>query len=139
VKASPYRAFEMFADLWRWWPPEYTWSGELLEEIVIEPHLGGFCFERGPEGFRVDWGRIAEWDPPRRLVMAWQIRPNRAPEPDLRKASEVEVRFVPEGHGTRIELEHREFDRHGEGADDYASAMRTGWEAALARFAAALH
>jgi hypothetical protein len=58
VDAPPERAFEVFTEgLGSWWPREYTWSREVLEEIVIEPREGGLCYERGPHGFRCDWGR----------------------------------------------------------------------------------
>jgi uncharacterized protein YndB with AHSA1/START domain len=87
------QAFAAFADLARWWPREYTWAGDTLEDIGIDPRQGGFCFERGPHGFTCHWGRVLTWDPPTRLVLTWQIAPDRAPEPNPAKASEVEVRF----------------------------------------------
>ena len=75
------QAFAAFADLARWWPREYTWAGDTLEDIGIGPREGGFCFERGPHGFTCHWGRVLVWDPPARLVLAWQIAPDRAPSP----------------------------------------------------------
>src|SRR5690606_23581431 len=58
VPVDPGRAFDLFTDgLDSWWPREYTWAGETLEVIGIEPGVGGHCFERGPHGFRCDWGR----------------------------------------------------------------------------------
>jgi uncharacterized protein YndB with AHSA1/START domain len=91
------RAFSAFADLARWWPREYTWAADTLEDLGIEPREGGHCFERGPDGFTCHWGRVLTWDPPARLVFAWQIAPDRVPEPNPAKASEVEVRFHPAG------------------------------------------
>ena len=96
------RAFSAFADLARWWPREYTWAADTLEDIGIEPREGGHCFERDPDGFTCHWGRVLTWDPPARLVLVWQIAPDRVPEPNPAKASEVEVRFHPAGtSGTR--------------------------------------
>ena len=112
-----------------------------LEDIGIEPREGGHCFERGPDGFTCHWGRVLAWDPPARLVFAWQIAPDRVPEPNPAKASEVEVRFDPAGpSGTRVELEHRAFARHGESGDTYRQAMASpeGWPLLLDRYAATL-
>lgn len=135
------RAFELFTrEMSIWWPREYTWAGEVLETIGIEPREGGRCFERGPHGFECDWGRVLVWEPPRRLVFSWQISPERAPEPDPAKAGAVEVRFVAEGPSvTRIELEHRGFARHGDEGRRYRQAMASelGWPRILGRYAAA--
>jgi len=134
------RAFSVFVDAFpTWWPREYTWSQELLETIGIETRVGGRCYERGPHGFQADWGRILAWEPPRRIVLSWQVDPQRAPQPDPAKASEVEVRFIPEGpSSTRVALEHRHFDRHGPGSAAYRAAMASprGWPLILGRYAA---
>jgi|Tabmets5t2r1_1033131.scaffolds.fasta_scaffold22216_2 uncharacterized protein YndB with AHSA1/START domain len=140
VNLEPDQAFDLFARrLAAWWPPEYSWSQDVLEEIGIEPHEGGMCFERGPHGFRCDWGRVLAWEPPRRLLIAWQISPRREPEPNPAKASEVEVLFDADGEGgTTVAVEHRAFDRHGDGAE-YAQMLGSpqGWPYILERFAAA--
>lgn len=136
------RAFAVFTDGFAtWWPRAYTWASEVLETITIEPRVGGRCFERGPHGYQCDWGRVLVWEPPRRLVFTWQISPERVPEPDPAKASEVEVRFVAEGpQVTCVELVHRGFSRHGEGGEGYRAGMATpeGWSYILDRYAAAL-
>jgi uncharacterized protein YndB with AHSA1/START domain len=141
VEVSPERAFEVFVDrLASWWPREYTWSQGVLEDIAIEPHEGGMCFERGPHGFRCDWGRVLTWDPPHRLVIAWQISPRREPVPDPAKASEVDVRFdADEGGATRVRLHHRHFERHGDDGARYAQMLGApeGWPFLLDRFTAA--
>ena len=136
VELPPERAFELFtAGFGRWWPPEYTWSGPALAEIGIEPREGGHCYEIGPAGFRCDWGTVTVWTPPRRLVFLWQIGPSRDPVPDPARASEVEVRFAD----GRVELEHRGFERHDDGAEQYRDGMGSpqGWPWLLERFAAA--
>jgi uncharacterized protein YndB with AHSA1/START domain len=133
------RAFAAFVDLARWWPPEYTWAADTLEDIGIDPRAeGGHCYERGPHGFTCHWGRVLEWDPPGRLVFSWQIAPDRVPEPNPARASEVEVRFAPTGpSGTRVDLEHRAFARHGEAGDGYRQALASpmGWPYMLDRYA----
>lgn len=142
VPASAAAAFERFArGLQVWWPREYTWSGEVLERIEIVPEEGGACYEVGPFGFRCDWGRVLAWEPPGRLVLAWHIAPDRTPEPDPERASEVELCFVEEGEDrTRVELTHRKFHRHGDGGEGYREAMESpgGWEYILNRYAASL-
>lgn len=133
------RAFDAFADLGSWWPAEFSWSGDALVSLALDPRPGGLATEIGPHGFRVDWGRVLDWRPPERLVLAWQIGPTRVPEPDPARAGEVEVRFLPAGpEATRVTVEHRGFERHGDGAEEYAAGMTGGWEQLLERYAASL-
>ncbi len=140
VPVSPDRAFAAFVDdLATWWPREYTWASDTLESIAIEE--GGRCFEEGPHGFTWDWGRVTAVERPFRLVVLWQINPDRTPQPDPAKASEVEVHFEPgEPSCTRVALEHREFDRHGEASEAYREGMSSpqGWAYCLERYAASL-
>lgn len=132
VAVSGEQAFEAFTrELKSWWPAHLTWSGsaDVLADIGMEPGAGGFCYEIGPHGFRCDWGRVLTWDPPRRLVLTWQIGPQREPVLDPDRASEVEVRF----RDGSVELEHRGFDRHGPSGEDYREAMASpeGWQLIL--------
>ncbi|HET8655108.1 MAG TPA: SRPBCC family protein [Longimicrobiaceae bacterium] len=138
VPVAPDEAFRVFTqDFSRWWPAEYTWSGPVLQWIGLEPHPGGACFERGPHGFRCDFGRVLQWHPSERLVLSWQISPSRTPEPDPERASEIEMCFLAEEtQGTRVEFEHRGFSRHGSGAEAYRAAMASaqGWDYILERY-----
>ncbi len=137
IRADPTAAFARFAErLGSWWPREYTWSGDVLVDIGIEPHEGGLCFERGPHGFRCDWGRVLTWSPGERLTIAWQISPRREPEPNPVRASTVDIVFSAKDGGCRVMLEHRDFSRHGEGAEAYCAAMGSpqGWPYILSRF-----
>lgn len=142
VNAPKERAFYVFTDgLADWWPSEYTWSQNMVEAMTIEPRKGGRCTERGPHGFECDWGRVTVWNPPHQLAVFWQISPDRVPEPDPARSSDIEVRFITEGASqTRIEFEHRGFGRHGEGAAGYREAMGSeyGWPYILDRFVAAV-
>ncbi|MGH3994468.1 MAG: SRPBCC family protein [Pseudonocardiaceae bacterium] len=141
VEASPERAFEVFTEgLGEWWPKEFSWSQDVLEEIGIEPRAGGFASERGPHGFTIHWGRVLASEPPERLVFTWQIAGDRSPQPDPGKASEVEVVFGATGDGsTSVELEHRGWERHGDGAQQYRDGFEQSgaWPYAPERFAAA--
>jgi len=140
VQAIAADAFDVFtAGFARWWPREFTWSQDSLVDIGIDGEQGGACFEIGPHGFRCDWGRVLKWDPPKRVVLSWQISPDRLPEPDPSKASEVEVRFDSDGSSpSRVVVEHRGFERHGGGAGAYRAGMERGWEYLLARYARAV-
>lgn len=131
-------AFTMFVDeLTLWWPREYTWSGQVLDTIAIEPRPNGRCFERGPHGFECDWGRVVEVERGSSIAFLWQISPSRAPEPDPSKASLVRVRFADAGSdGTHVELTHDGFDNHGSDSTAYRDGMASakGWPWILARY-----
>lgn len=130
-------SYRLFTEgMHRWWPPQYTWSGEGLEWIGLEPEQDGRCYERGPLQFECDWGRITAWEPPHRLVLRWQIGPGRVPQPNPAKSSEVELRFTgTAGDGTRVTLTHRNFTRHGEKAARYRAGLASsqGWPFILDR------
>lgn len=139
VPLSPAVAFEKFRhDIARWWPREYTYSGESMEDLYMEGRKSGVLWERGPEGFRVDIGRVMRWMPPEKMILRWHISSSHRPEPNPERASEVEIRFLSDAdNGTRIEVEHRDFAKHGPTGAEYASRMgsETGWPFILRRFA----
>jgi uncharacterized protein YndB with AHSA1/START domain len=141
VPLSAPRTFGLFTDgVDSWWPRPYTWSGDALVAMVLEPEPNGRCLEVGPDGFQCHWGRVLECDAPSRLRFSWQIGPHREPVPDRSQASEVEVRFQPEGEGaTRVSLEHRGFERHGPLGEAYRDALASerGWPYLLREFVAA--
>jgi uncharacterized protein YndB with AHSA1/START domain/uncharacterized damage-inducible protein DinB len=124
VKANAEHAFNVFTEGFdTWWPRGHHIGKQPLVKAVIEPRAGGRCFGREADGTECDWGRVLTWEPPHRFVLAWQIDPRWQYEPDITKASEVEIRFTPEAGGmTRVDLEHRNFERHGEGG----GLIRTG-------------
>lgn len=142
VDAPPGDAFAGFTDgMTTWWPRAYTWSGELLERIGIEGRAGGFCYEIGANGMRLDWGRVSSWDPPRRLSFSWEIGPGRVPQPNPARASMVEVTFEPaSGERTSVTVVHRGWERHGDAATEYRRqfAEAGAWRAILESFAAAV-
>jgi uncharacterized protein YndB with AHSA1/START domain len=124
VKATVERAFQVFtAGFDTWWPRSHHIGKSPMKKAVIEGFVGGRCYSEQVDGPDCPWGQILVWDPPHRFVLAWQINPQWAYEPDLSKCSEVEVRFTPQSGGsTYVELEHRNFNRHGEGG----AVIRTG-------------
>lgn len=136
VPMSQPAAFERFRhDFHVWWPGEFTWSGDVLEDIFFEGRKGGMIWERGPEGIRFDMARVLRWVPPEKVVLRWHVGPAHMPEPNPEKASEVEFRFVAMGGATRIELEHRHFARHGKAGREYRNAMTVQWPYILKRLA----
>ena len=130
-------AFETFTALNAWWPREYTWSGESLGFIGIEPRFGGNCYEIGPNNLRLEWGHLTAYEPYIRLQFTWNIGPDRVPVPNPQQASEVEVRFFPAGeYLTRLELAHRGLERHGEAAVASREGLASpqGWPYILQRY-----
>lgn len=116
VAASPDHAFDVFANgIGRWWPKSHHIGKAELDEPVIEPRAGGRWYEVGVDGSECEVGKVLEWAPPHRLLLAWQLTNDFTYDPDL--VTEVEVTFAPEGDGTRVKLEHRNLERLGETAD----------------------
>lgn len=141
VPAPPARTFYAFArEFGQWWPPAYTWSGERLRHITIEPFEGGRCVEIGPRRFIISWGRVTEWAPPAQLAFTWQISADRQPVPAPENASLVIVRFTVGEEGTKVALTHRAFERHGGDVKAYRDALASpdGWPYILAQFSAYL-
>ncbi|MBV8850613.1 MAG: SRPBCC family protein [Methylobacteriaceae bacterium] len=133
VKAPPARAFEFFArDIGRWWPKDKTIGASPPEEIVMEPRAGGRWFERAQDGTETAWGKVLAWEPPARLVLAWQIDASWKPDPNFQ--TEVEVVFRPEGTGTLVTLEHRNLERFGDSAEKIKTQISGGWPAILNRY-----
>lgn len=140
VKASPSRAFEVFTQgMSRWWPLTHTILKVEPKDHILEPRVGGRWYQQGVDGSECDTGKVLVWEPPLKLVLAWQITPQWQYDPDL--ITEVEVRFSDEGDGmTRVDLEHRNLDRVGENAEAIRAAVDApgGWSAILESFRSAL-
>lgn len=115
VRATAARAFKVFTDgIDTWWPKTHHIGTSPLTRGAIEPVVGGRCYTEHEDGSEVQWGKVLAWEPPDRFLFAWMVTTEWKPEPDLNKSSEVEVRFTQSPDGTTlIELEHRNFDRHG--------------------------
>jgi uncharacterized protein YndB with AHSA1/START domain len=131
VRASRERAFEVFTSGFDdWWPRSHHIGTAPMKRAVIEGFAGGRCYSEQTDGTECDWGTVLVWEPPARLVFAWQIRPGWQYEADLAKSSEVEVRFTAEPDGTtRVDLAHRHFERHGPGNLEMREAVdsQNGW------------
>ena len=141
VEAPVERAFRAFTERFdQIKPREHNMLGADIAESVFEPRVGGRVYDRGVDGTECQWGRVLAYEPPGRIVFSWDINPQWQIETDLAKTSEVQVRFVAEGDDrTRVELEHRHLDRHGDGWDGMREGVRgdQGWPLYLQRFAGA--
>lgn len=129
VDCAVEEAFRVFtADALSWWPVESHSIHETVSEIVFEPEVGGEVYEVSTSGEKGHWATVLEWEPPSRLVLAWNIlHAEQAP-------TEVEVRFLPDGAGTRVELEHRGWERLTESGEEKRSSYDSGWDFVLGRY-----
>jgi uncharacterized protein YndB with AHSA1/START domain len=131
VEAPIERAFTIFTEgIGTWWDPSHHILEAELAEMVFEPYVGGNIVDRGVDGSESRWARVLAYEPPTRVVFSWDVNLQWQIETDPEKTSEVEVRFTADGPDrTRVELEHRNIDRHGEGWEAMRDAVGSpnGW------------
>jgi uncharacterized protein YndB with AHSA1/START domain len=139
VEAPLDRAFRAFTEGFdRIKPREHNLLGVDIEETVLEPRAGGRIYDRGVDGSECDWATVLAFEPPDRLVFSWNIDGRWQIEPDPERRSEVEVRFLAETPDrTRVELDHRHLDRHGDGWEGVRESAGSpqGWPVYLQRYA----
>ena len=129
VDCAVEEAFRIFTvDALSWWPVESHSIHETVSAIVFEPEQGGEVYEVSTSGERSHWATVLEWEPPSRLVLAWNVGKAEA------SPTEVEVRFVPESGRTRVELEHRGWERLAENAEAKRSSYDSGWDFVLGTY-----
>lgn len=134
VERPPAHAFRVWTDgIDRWWPLDHTVTAEPGLRVVLEGRVGGRIFERTPDGQEFDWGEVTVWEPPHRLAYLWHLRRDRA------DATEVDIRFVASGpSATRVEIEHRGWERLGADGLSWRDRNRGGWETLLPHYVAAV-
>lgn len=127
VDAAPETAFETFTrQIGSWWPTaSHSIFEDRVQEVVFDERVGGRVYERNADGEEADWADVVEWEPHSRFVLRWRVNPERGP-------TEVEVRFTPEGDGTRVDLEHRGWDAIGDEAG--RAGYDTGWGFVLGHY-----
>jgi uncharacterized protein YndB with AHSA1/START domain len=141
VAAPQQRAFDVFTTgMTDWWLRDSHHIGEQTPEaVVMEPRAGGRWFERAPDGKECDWGRVVEWEPPARVLLAWHLGPEFKYDPDPARSTELEVRLLAEGPATtRVELVHRGFEVHGPAGEELSKAVGgpEGWNGLLQLYVA---
>lgn len=126
VPLPPRSAFDLFTDgMGSWWPLEsHSLSGDAQANVTVEPQEGGRIFETKPDGTRADWATITEWQPGAFLAFDWYVGRDPA------EATQVSIRFIASGNGTRIDLVHDGFDRLAGGAE-MRQGYNSGWEMVL--------
>ena len=142
VEAPAERAFRVFTErLDEIKPRDHNLLASDIEATVVEPRAGGRIYDRAVDGSECEWATVLAFEPPERFLFSWNINASWQVEPDADRRSEVELRFVPEGPDrTRVVLEHRHLDRHGEGWEGMRDGVAAdqGWSLYLSRFAALL-
>lgn len=136
VPLAPARTFELFTTrMTDFWPKEHSIGSSELAEVVVDPQAGGRWFERGVDGSECQWGRVASWGPPDRVVLLWQIGADWQFDPEFE--TEVEVTFTEEAGGrTLVELRHRNLQRYGDATEQMRAIFDDpkGWTGTLANF-----
>ncbi len=140
VQAPIEKAFAVFTERFGdFKPKEHNLLGSPIAETVFEPRAGGHIYDRGEDGSECRWATVLAYEPPNRVVFSWDIGPTWQVETERENVSEVEVRFAAETpERTRVELEHRDIDRHGPGWESVAGGVGApdGWTLYLDRYAA---
>jgi hypothetical protein len=123
-------AFDLFfGRMGEWWPlATRSVTGANAATCLVEPRVGGRVLERSRDGEETMWGKIVVWEPPRRAVFTWH------PGVPEYAATEVEVKFTPSGRRTRVDIEHRDWERLGSLAENIRVRYEGGWVSVLQRF-----
>lgn len=139
VEAPIERAFEVFTKKFGSFKPvEHNLLAAKIAETVFEPRVGGYLYDRGIDGSECRWARVLAYEPPHRVLLTWNISPRWQIESDPDNVSEWEVRFTAETpQRTRVEIEHRNLERHGEGWEGVRDGVASdqGWPLYLQRYA----
>ena len=138
VAATPARAFDVFtAGIDRWWPRSHGIGATPIRASVIEPFVGGRWYTQHEDGSEVVVGHVRAWQPGERFVVGWEISADWKPDARAALASEVEVRFLADTPGrTRVEVEHRDFERMGAAAGEtMRKGVDGGWPGLLELYA----
>jgi uncharacterized protein YndB with AHSA1/START domain len=139
VNAPQQRAFEVFTrDFGSFKPPDHNLLAVPIAETVVETHVGGHIIDRGTDGSECRWARVLAYEPPDRFMFSWDIGPTWQIETDPTRTSEVEVTFSALAEErTRVDIEHRHLDRHGDGWTGIREGVSAGegWPLYLNRYA----
>ncbi len=134
VACSVEHAFEVWtSEIGSWWPSDHTVTGRGDLDVVLQSGVGGRIYERTPDGVEHDWGEVTVWEPPTQVSYLWHLRRDRA------DATEVEIRFLAQGDGaTRVQIEHRGWERLGEVGAERREQNLAGWQTLLPHYQGAI-
>ena len=130
VSKSPADAFRKFTDgIGKWWPLKegFSFGGDRTLDMFLESKVGGRLYERFHDGGEYEIGRVTRCDPPNLIAFTWKVH-------DWDGVTEVEVRFVPAGSATRVELEHRGWEVSAKVGKERKS-HDDGWDFVLEHYA----
>ena len=127
VRSDVERAFTVFTSrMGSWWPRSHSTGSAPLVDVIVEPRAGGRWYERGEDGSETEWGKVLQWEPPARVVLAWQLDGTWKYNPAC--VTEVEINFTALGaRQTRVDLEHRHLERLGDNARAVRELLNSGW------------
>jgi uncharacterized protein YndB with AHSA1/START domain len=136
VKVAPALAFDIFTGcIDTWWPKTHSMGGAPFKTSRIEPFVGGRWYAEREDGSELSIARVLVWEPGRRVVFHWEITAGW--KRDACNPSELEVNFIADGAATRVELEHRGFDRVGQEAGrQFRNDVERGWPVLLDLYSA---
>lgn len=134
VAVPPAKAFDLFTGrMGEWWLASHHIGKEPFVTIEIEPRIGGRWFERDADGEECPWGKVLDWDPPHRVLLAWQLKGDFSYDPDF--VTELEIAFAATDGGTRVTLTHNDLHKFGEVAPKVVASMSEGWALLLGGYA----
>lgn len=118
-------AFSVFVEqMETWWPASHHIGKNPFQSIIVEPRVGGRWYERDAQGNDCAWGFVRAWDPPRLVTLSWHLQQDWSFDPDLERASDIDLRFIPEGAAaTLVELTHYNLERHGGDFEDLRNRL----------------
>jgi uncharacterized protein YndB with AHSA1/START domain len=124
VARTPEIAFKVFCEeMAAWWPGGF---GGAEARPTMEQRVGGRFFEKNPDGTEFDIGRITAYQPPEVVAFTWRA-------PTWEAVTQVEVRFIAEGSGTRVELEHSGWEQDGQ-TREARKSYDGGWDFVLGHY-----
>jgi len=129
VGQPPPIAFRVFCeDIGQWWPLKqgFSFGGARAKEIFIEGRIGGRFYERFADGTEFEVGRVTDYEPPAVVAFTWR-------SPQWEGQTRVEVRFLADGAGTIVELEHSGWDQGPKMLGD-SKKFSKGWDFILGQF-----
>jgi len=131
VPWTPEAAFKRWTtDIATWWPWQSHSVGQKeVKTLVFGSEVGGRILEIWHDGSEHEWGRVTRWEPPALVRYTWY--PDRTAE----SAQDIEVRFEPEGSGTRLTLTHTGWERLGAEAKKARRGYPIGWQYVMAMYA----